>query len=304
MAHIPVPKDRTRLMRTVANAAVITAAALALLKAGAFFATNSVAMLASLADSALDLIASFVNLLAIRHALQPADAEHRFGHGKAEPLAGLAQGAFVAGSAAFLIVESIERLIDPQPMIHGNIAILVMGISIVATALLVVAQKITVSLTGSLAIGADRMHYTGDLLSNLGVIIGIVLAERFAIASADPVFGLAVALFLGISAFKVFRQSYDQLMDHELPEVSRALIKSAVMRHPDVRGWHDLRTRAAGTHSFIQIHIEVDWNQSFPQACAIGDEVEKTLREVFPDCEILVHLDRAGAEPAEEFAKT
>lgn len=304
MSRAKTTWDNARLMRAVAHAAVFTAAGLALLKAGAFFVTDSMALLASLADSGLDIIASFVNLLAIRQALTPADAEHRFGHGKAEPMAGLAQGAFVAGSAVFLAVESFERLIEPQPVVHGGIGLAVMMVSIVATAALVTVQKMVVRKTGSMAIGADRLHYTGDLLTNLGIIVGIVLTTRFGVSIADPLIGLAVAGFLVANALKVFRQSYDQLMDRELPEVSRALIKSVAMRHPGVRGWHDLRTRAAGPRAFIQIHIEVDWNQSFPAAHGVGVDVETALREAFPDCEILVHLDPAGAVASDALGKS
>lgn len=302
--HVPDEGGNNRLMRAVATGAVATAAGLAILKAGAFFTTNSMAILASLADSGLDIIASFVNLLAIRRSLTPADADHRFGHGKAEPLAGLAQGAFLAGSAVFLIFGAVERLIDPQPISRGGIGLFVMVVSIVATAVLVCVQKWAVQRTGSLAIGADRLHYASDLLTNIGVIVGIVLSTKFAIHEADPVIGIAVAIILAYGAFKVFRQSYDQLMDRELPEVSRALIKSVAMRHPAVRGWHDLRTRAAGTRSFIQIHLELDWNQSFLEAHVIGREVESALRDAFPGAEILVHLDPAGDVPEGDLAKT
>lgn len=298
------PQSNAVLLRRVTKAAVATATGLALCKAAAFFLTDSVAMLASLADSALDIIASFANFLAVRQALSPADAGHRFGHGKAEPLAGLAQGAFVAGSAAFLAVESIERLIEPQPIAYGWVGLAVMGLSIVATAVLVAVQNVVVRRTGSIAVGADRLHYASDLISNVGIIVGIVLATYCGIGIADPLIGLAVAGMLCHGAWRVFRASYDQLMDHELPEVSRALIASVVMRHPGVRGWHDLRTRAAGTQSFIQVHVEVDWNQSFLDAHAIADEVESALREAFPDTQILVHPDPAGLEPLDGLAKT
>lgn len=233
-------------MRRAAWAAVGVAAFLILLKAVAYVITDSIAMMASLADSELDLIGSTINLLAIGQALTPADREHRFGHGKAEPLAGLAQGAFIAGSVTFLIIESIGRLVSPQPVEHGGIGLLVMAVSIAAVIALVVMQRMTVARTGSLAIGADSLHYVGDLLTNIGVVVGIVLSVRFGWLLADPIAGLVVACILSVSAWQVFRQSYDQLMDHELPEDARARIKTIVMGHRDVRNLHDLRTRAAG----------------------------------------------------------
>ena len=184
------------LMQKTAWAAVGVAAFLIVVKLVAYLMTDSIAMLASLADSALDVFASSVNLIAIRHALTPADPEHRFGHGKAEPLAGLMQSAFIGGSVVFLTIESAGRLIQPHPIEHGMVAIGVMVASIVVTALLVVAQQITVARTKSVAIGADRMHYISDLATNMGVILAIVLATQFDLWIADPIIGLVVAAIL------------------------------------------------------------------------------------------------------------
>jgi ferrous-iron efflux pump FieF len=292
------------LMRRVAAAAVAMATFLAVLKAGAFLLTNSMAMLASLADSGLDIFASFVNLLAVRQALMPADREHRFGHGKAEPLAGLAQGAFIAGSAAFLTIESVERLIEPRPIEHSVVGLSVMGVSIVATAVLVSVQKIVVARTGSVAIGADRLHYVSDLLTNTGVIVGILLASRFGILYADPVISILVAGVLAHSAWQVFRRSYDQLMDRELPEVLREKIKAIILAHPAVRGIHDLRTREAGMRIFIQVHLELAPELTFLTAHGLGDEVEGVLRAEFPNAEIIIHPDPAGLETVPELAKS
>lgn len=284
------------LMRRVALAAVGTALFLVALKAVATVVTGSMAMLASLADSALDVFASFVNLLAIRQALVPADRDHRFGHGKAEPLAGLAQSAFIAGSVAFLVVESAGRLIEPRPVEHSAIGLAVMAVSIIATLVLVIAQQIAVRRTGSIAIGADRMHYIGDLLVNSGVVVGIVLASDFNIVIADPLVGLVVALILAAGMWRVFRRSYDQLMDRELPDEERERIKSVVMTHREVRGLHDLRTRAAGTQSFIQLHIELDPAIRLTDSHRVSDEVEKLLCEAFPNAEVIIHQDPEGYE--------
>jgi ferrous-iron efflux pump FieF len=260
--------------------------------------------MASLADSGLDLIGSIINLLAVGHALTPADREHRFGHGKAEPLAGLAQGAFIAGSALFLVIESVQRLISPQPIEHGGVGLVVMAISIVAVTALVVLQRMTVARTGSPAIGADSIHYFGDLVTNLGVVAGIVLSTQFGWLLADPIVGIIIAGILSYSALHVFRQSYDQLMDRELPEDERARIKTIVMGHEDVRSLHDLRTRAAGISTFIQMHIELDPALSLTRAHEVSDAVEADLCAAFPNAEVIIHQDPEGLENPEPLAQS
>ncbi|HUO92090.1 MAG TPA: cation diffusion facilitator family transporter [Rhizomicrobium sp.] len=291
-------------MRRAAWAAVGVAGILILLKAVAFIITGSVAMMASLADSGLDLIGSTINLVAVSHALTPADREHRFGHGKAEPLAGLAQGSFIAGSAMFLVIESVQRLITPQPVVHGVVGLAVMGFSIVAVTLLVIFQRITVARTGSPAIGADSIHYLGDLATNLGVVVGIVLSTEFGLWLADPIVGLVIAGILAVSSLHVLRQSYDQLMDRELPDEERARIKKIVMEHEDVRSLHDLRTRAAGISTFIQMHIELDPALSLTRAHEVSDEVEADLRAAYPNAEVMIHQDPAGLETPPELARS
>jgi ferrous-iron efflux pump FieF len=291
-------------MRRAAWAAVAVAAFLIALKAVAFVVTDSIAMMASLADSGLDLIGSSINLLAVSQAVTPADREHRFGHGKAEPLAGLAQGAFIAGSATFLVIESLSRLVSPHPIEHGAIGLAVMAVSVVAVAALILLQRFTVLRTGSLAIGADLLHYLGDLLTNLGVVVGIVLSTQFHILVADPLVGLIVAGILSWSAWHVFRQSYDQLMDHELPDAERNRIKTIVMGHEDVRSLHDLRTRAAGISTFIQLHIELDPALSLTRAHEVSDAVEADIVAVFPNAEVIIHQDPAGVEMHEPLARS
>ena len=291
-------------MRGAAYAAVAVSAVLVVLKAIAYFLTGSVAMMASLADSALDLFASSINLFAIREALTPADREHRFGHGKAEPLAGLAQGAFIAGSATFLVVESIGRIVSPRAVERAPVGLAVMVVSIAAVLGLVLYQRLAVARTGSIAIRADRMHYLGDLLTNIGVALGIVLSARFGILMADPVVGLGVAAVLAASAWHVFRQSYDQLMDRELPDSEREHIKAIVRNHKDVRNLHDLRTRAAGICKFIQLHIELDPAISLTRAHEVSDEVENELMAAFPDAQVIIHQDPAGVEPLPPLARS
>lgn len=296
--------DHGRLVRGVALAAVLTAVFLAALKAFAFILTDSMAMLGSLADSALDIFASFVNLLAVRHALTPADREHRFGHGKAEPLAGLAQGAFIAGSAAFLAIESVRRLINPQEILHGDVGLWVMGVSIAVTVVLVTAQRYVVHRTRSVAINADRAHYVSDVLVNAGVIIGILCASHFGWTEADPLVGLAIAGIIANTAWHVFRQSYDQLMDRELPDEDRARIRAILLAHEEIHDIHDLRTRAAGSQSFIQVHIELDPALSLYRAHEISDDAEKRILNAFPQAEIIIHQDLKGFEEPKPLARS
>lgn len=286
-----------RYMRRAATASLAVSLVLVAIKTFAYFASHSVAMLASLADSALDLFTAALNLFAIREALTPADREHRFGHGKAEPLAGLAQGAFITASALFLAIQAIQRLINPQPIEHGLAALIVMLISIGLAIGLILYERSVVRRTGSLAVAADQTHYFGDLATNIGVIIAILMATQLGWMLADPIIALLVAAVLVTSAWLVFDKSLDQLMDHELPDADREKIKRIVLTHPEVINLHDLRTREAGLYTFIQIHIELDPDMPLSRAHAVSDEVERELCQAFDQAEVIIHQDPAGLEP-------
>jgi len=297
-------KSDARLIRIAALGSITVASVLLLLKIGAYWLTGSIAILASLADSATDLFTSSVNLIAVRSSLAPADREHRFGHGKAEPLAGLLQAAFIAGSATFLVFESIDHIISPHSLKNETAGIAVMVFSVFATFGLAWFQNYVVRHTRSVAIEADSMHYWGDLATNAGVIAGFLLSTRLGWHVADPLIGLAVAVILAVSAWHVFHQSYDQLMDRELPEDARNQIKAICMRHPEVRGVHDLRTRAAGTLRFIQFHLELDPALALSRAHEVSDEVEAQLLAAFPGSEIIIHQDPTGAEAPPPLARS
>jgi ferrous-iron efflux pump FieF len=289
-------EEHAASMRRAAWASLGVSLVLTALKLFAYLATNSVAVLASFADSAMDLFTSTLNLVAIRSALQPADREHRFGHGKAEPLAGMAQFAFIAGSAVFLVIQGLSRIAAPEPIDHIRAALIVMAISIAAAVSLVLYQRRVVRETGSTAIAADAAHYVGDLASNIGVVIAILLYIAFGWTLADPVIALFVAAVLVFNAFGVFRAAYDQLMDRELPDEDRDRIKAIVRGHRDVWALHDLRTRASGLNAFIQLHLELDPQMSLTRAHAISDEVEAELCAAFPHAEVIIHQDPAGLE--------
>ncbi|WP_372396971.1 cation diffusion facilitator family transporter [Azospirillum sp. HJ39] len=283
-----------RLRRYATYASVSVASTLIVAKLGAYLLTDSVSILSSLIDSCTDLMASVVTLLGVRHALRPADANHRFGHGKAEALAGLAQAAFIAGSAVLLSVEAARRMIRPEPIGEGAMGIAVMLLSIVLTAGLVTFQRRVQAATGSVAIGADRLHYSGDLLMNGAVIAAILLTGATGLAIVDPLFGIGIALFLLNGARTVARDALDVLMDRELGEEERARIVELARAEPGVRGLHDLRTRNAGTGLFIELHLELDGALTLTAAHDIADRVERRLRDAFVNAEVLVHQEPAG----------
>lgn len=289
-----------KLMRRAAVASVSVSVVLVAIKAGAYFASHSVAMLASLADSALDLFTSSLNLIAIREALTPADAEHRFGHGKAEPLAGLAQGAFIAASALFLVIQAAGRIVTPEPIQNSIPALIIMGIAIAMTVALVLYQRGVIARTGSLAIQSDRTHYVSDLATNLGVVLALVLTAWLDWTLADPVIALGVSAIMLWGAWGVGRTSFDQLMDRELPDAERAKIRRIVLGHGAVRNLHDLRTRAAGLSTFIQVHLEMDPAMSLAEAHTISDAVEQDLLAAYPGAEVIIHQDPEGLEPPPE----
>ena len=284
-------EDKARLMRQATYASVVVAAILIVTKMSAWLYSDSVALLASLIDSTLDAFASLLNLVAVRQALVPADSDHRFGHGKAEALAGLGQSAFVAGSALFLGFEAVHRLIQPQPLEGGPLALGVMGISIVLTLVLVLFQRYVVARTRSVAITADRLHYLGDLLSNVVVILALLGAGFGGPLWLDPLGGLAVAAIILKGAVDILRHAFNQLMDRELEDGEQQEIRQLVLANPDVRGLHDLRTRRSGTHIFIQFHLELDPDITLRAAHRIAVDVQNTVKARFPDADIIVHED-------------
>jgi len=285
------------MMRRAALASLSVSLFLVGIKTFAYFASHSVALLASLADSALDLFTSWLNLIAIRSALTPADSEHRFGHGKAEPLAGLAQGAFIAASALFLVIQAINRILVPEPIDHSVAALIVMCVAIACAIALILYERKVVAHTGSLALDADQTHYLGDLVTNVGVVLALLLTTRLGWTLADPLIAIAVAGIMLFSAFGVGQQSFHQLMDREMPDAERARIHAIASSHEAVMNVHDLKTRTAGLSSFIQLHLGLDPAMPLAQAHEISDAVEHALQKAFPGAEVIIHQDPAGVEP-------
>ena len=287
-----------RLMKLATYASVGVASTLIAAKAVAWAYTDSVSVLSSLLDSMLDGAASLVNLLAVRHALVPADREHRFGHGKAESLAGLAQAAFIAGSALLLMMEAVHRLVAPQPIAHGEAGIGVMVLAIALTAALVAFQRYVARTTKSLAIRADALHYRGDVLLNGSVIVSLLLSMNLGWQLIDPVIGSAIGVYILASAYAIARDSLHALMDRELADEDRAKIRAIALSHPEVRNLHDLRSRAAGPNIFIQFHLELGADMSLRRAHEISDPVEAEILAAFPPAEILIHQDPEGVAEA------
>jgi ferrous-iron efflux pump FieF len=228
--------------------------------------------------------------------LEPPDREHRFGHGKAEPLAALAQSAFLAGGALLLIFEAIERIVSPAPIARAGLGIAVIIAAIVIDGALVLYQRYVVRKTQSLAISADELHFRSDLLVNGAVLLALILDQMIDAPVIDPLFGGAIGLWIIYSSAGLFRLSMSQLMDHELPDDERARIRNIAEAAPEVTAVHDLKTRAAGPTAFIQLHLEMDGGMELRRAHKISDGVEAQLRHAFPNAEVIIHQDPAGLE--------
>ena len=252
------------------------------------------ALLGSLADTGFDVLASLLTLFSVRYAARPADDNHRFGHGKAEALSALIQVILVIVSAILIGWRAVDRLGSGETTAHPEFGIGVSVIAIAATLGLLAYQRHVVRKTGSVAIHADHVHYQSDLLLNIAVIIGIALETFLHLRGADPVFGIAIAIWLLWGAYRAAQLALDQLLDREWPEEKRQRFIEVAMRHPELRGIHDMRTRSSGAHDFCQFHVWVDPNMTVLQAHRIMDEVEEALMHAFPGVEVLIHPDPEG----------
>jgi ferrous-iron efflux pump FieF len=282
------------LTARAALASVATAAFLLVLKGLAAWQTGSVAMLGSLADTALDLVASLVTLYGVRIAATPADHDHRFGHGKAEALAALFQVVLISLSAVGIGWRAVDRLIHRETTANAEYGIGVSLAAIAATLLLIWYQRRVIARTRSVAIEADKVHYQSDLLLNGSVIAALVLDQFLGVSGADPVLGMAIALWLAWGAWRASSRAVDQLMDKEWPEEKRSRFVEVAARHPELKGLHDLRTRTSGAHDFVQFHVWMDPDMTIAAAHDVVEEVEVKLAREFPGVEILIHIDPVG----------
>ena len=297
-AHGLAAAESTRLTRRVTTLSVLVAAVLVAMKAAAWAMSGSVAVLASLADSGLDLLASLVTLYAVRYAAVPPDDEHRYGHGKAEAFASLLQGGLVFASAALVGREAIHSLLNPHPIRQEGWAIAVMGVSMVLTILLITAQSRVLKRTASVAVAGDRAHYASDLASNLAGVIGVILAAGLGINGFDAGAGLFIAALLVWGAVGVFRQASSQLLDTELPATDRARIVELMTRDPRLTDVHQLRTRASGPYVHMQMHVDLDPGLTLETAHQVIVDAENRVLSAFPAADIIIHADPRGrAEP-------
>jgi ferrous-iron efflux pump FieF len=281
---------RARLLKLATNWSVATAAVLIVVKLVAWIETGAVSLLASLIDSLMDAAASVMNLIAVRYALRPADDEHRFGHGKAESLAALAQAAFITGSALLLTFEAVDRLIHPRDLTNPAAGLWVMVFATAATLLLLGVQRYVIRQTGSLAIRADSLHYLTDLLTNLVTIAAIALVMA-GFARADALLALAIAAYILYSAGGIGLQAVHDLMDRELPQDLQRRVVEVALEHPEVRGVHELRTRQSGPTRFIDLHLELNGRMSLAEAHRISDQVDNAIRSAVPGADVMIHQD-------------
>lgn len=298
--HKNIEKEEyKRLVNLAGRVAIAAASLLILVKLIAWIMTGSSSILAALTDSLMDVTTSIINLLAIKIALQPADNEHRFGHGKAESLAGLAQAAFIAGSAMFLVFNSISALVNEQQVVASAVGIAVMIFSVFVTIALVYFQSYIVKKTGSMAIKADSLHYRTDIALNGAVLLALVLSG-LGWYWADGVFAIAVSLYILHGAWEIATQSIDALMDKQLPKSEEEMIVKMAYRIKGVLGVHDLRTRQSGNTKFIQLHLELEDHLSLYDAHVKADKLEAELENAFSQVDILIHLDPISIVPIEK----
>ncbi|MAU40496.1 MAG: divalent metal cation transporter FieF [Kordiimonas sp.] len=290
-------------MRWASRASVVVALGLIGLKIWAWLSSGSVSLLGSLIDSSMDVLASLFTLMAVNRSLTPADKNHRFGHGKIEAIASLLQVVVIGLSAIYLLSESVMRLFNPVEVQAIELGIWIMLLTIGVTLCLVLFQRYVAKETGSLAIEADSLHYKSDLLMNAGVIVALLLTGYLGWGLADPVLGIFIALYIAYGAWEIFQSSLDMLMDRELDTETRLDIVREVMKHPECRGVHDLRTRQSGLNTFIQFHLVLDPDMTLARAHDISDEVEAMVMKAFPDSDVLIHSDPEGLEEDHLFAE-
>lgn len=284
-------------VKLASRASVATALTLITIKLLAWLYSGSASMLASLTDSFADALAAIINFIAIRYALVPADDDHRYGHGKAEPLAALAQSAFIMGSAFLLLFYGSERLINPAKVEHATLGVIVSVVAMVLTLALVMLQKRALAATNSTVVEADSLHYKSDLFLNGAVLLALILSQ-YGLWWADGVFAVLIALYIGQQSWELGYRSVQALLDRELDDDTRERIKLIAKEDARVLGLHDLRTRQAGKTMFIQFHLELDGHLSLTEAHSIADKTERRLKAEFIEAEVIIHQDPVQSNPA------
>jgi ferrous-iron efflux pump FieF len=292
--HTAQPEYAHKLAKQATIASVLVAITLIITKTWAYWMTGSVSLLGSLLDSILDGVTSLMNFFALRFALEPADAEHKFGHGKLESIAALTQSAFMIGTALVLVLNSFDAMFDKRQVVDSEIGIAVSVLAIVLTLALVMFQKYVTKRSRSLIVEADSLHYQGDLLMNVAVILALIFVD-FGIIWMDAAMAIGIGVFLCISAWVVGKKAFEDLMDKHLPEVELQ-IQELVQSAPGGAGCHDVRCRQSGPNIFIQFHLEIDRKMPFWTAHEIGDRIENDIKDIYPAADVIVHLDPVAVE--------
>lgn len=285
-----IAQQKANMIRLATYASVTVACLLIGLKAFGWWSTHSVSLQASLIDSLLDAIASLINMIAVYHALKPADKEHRFGHGKVESLAALGQAIFIGASSLWLLHEAQNRFIAREPIEATYVGLVVMVIAIAVTLILVAYQQHVVKKTRSSAIAADMLHYKSDLLINAAVIVSLLAADFFHTNLIDPIAGVLIGLYILWTAWKITRDAFNVLMDRELDDAERKKILSIIHTHPEVLDVRDLRTRTSGLHQFFQLRLIMRPDLSLQQADLVADEVEAEVIKAYPNSQVMIRI--------------
>jgi len=283
--------EKACLMQRASKVTLIGVITLIIIKIIAWGYTDSISLLSSMLDSVMDLMASLVNFIAIRYAVQPADDAHRFGHGKAEYIAGLAQAMFISAAALFIFIEGFERIITPAEVTHGTIGVIVMLVSVFITSGIVWYQHKIINKTNSTAVKADLVHYSMDILANVAVLIAIPLSIYTQAFWIDAILALIIAAYILKGAWEVAHTSFQNLMDHEMEDEDRQKIINLVKDHEGILGYHKLKTRHSGIHSFIQMHVEMQGTLTLHTAHDYVDALEAKIEAAFPGAEVIIHMD-------------
>lgn len=292
-------QTHTRLNLSAGIASASVALCLVALKIWALAGTGSLSIAASLADSAMDLMISLGGLVAIAYAARPADEDHHFGHSSAEDLAALGQSLFILLSAGIIGWSAVTRLLSPTPATLANEGqgIAVMVVSIVLTAVLVTWQRYVARRTGNRVVAADSLHYLGDMLPALGAILSLWASRAFGLTSIDSFVAIGAALLLAFGALGIFRGAWDALMDKSASPETLARIEAIASAFPGVHGYHDLKTRMAGSVTFVTLHIELDGEQSLNEAHDIGAALRRAILADIPGADVMIHKDPLGVTP-------
>jgi cation diffusion facilitator family transporter len=279
-----------------ARVSIISNTLLTALKLVAGFATGSVSVLSEAAHSANDLVASAIAFVSVRVSDRPADPRHPYGHGKVESMSGLIQAVLIFGAAAYIVYEAVSRLRQPPEPLRVGFGLVVMVLSSV-TNVLVARYLFRVSeATDSLALRADAEHLRTDVVTSVGVIVGLALVAVTGRSELDPIAALLVALVIVRAAYRLVRAALEPLMDARLPEGDLALVKSVLDAEPSVMAYHKLRTRKSGSSRHVDAHVLVDDHLTLVEAHALTERLEDRIRELLPRAEVMLHTEPHDAE--------